>query len=204
MLDYIVAIFSPTELKKPVTKRVPKNMSLRLSTDEPWDAIKAQILVKIDAALNPRSISFENYSIAYTIPRIVSKPGYPLSSANDYALLVDRARKPKLVHLHVTPVVGPDDNENQLANDDAEKTKKKRSRVNPADLPGYVNKIAGIQALQGRWKCPKQTMKCFGVYCFINKDGSHLALSHEMLDCWAMCIVRFSFSSRSHTDISIF
>ena len=204
MLDYIVAIFSPAELKKPVTKRVPKNLSLRLSTDEPWDTVKAQILVKIDAALNPQSIKFENYSIAYTIPHIVSKPGYPLFSADDYALLVDRARKPKLVHLHVTPVVGPDDKENQPANDDAEKTKQKRSRVNPKDLPGYVNKIAGIQALQGRWKCPKQTTKCFGVHCFVDKEGTHLALSHEMLDCWVMCIVCFSFSSHSHTDISIF
>ena len=204
MLDYIIAIFSPAEMKKPVTKREPKKMSLRLSTDEPWDTIKAQILVKIDAALNPRSINFENYSIAYTIPHIISKPGYPLSSTDDYALLVNRASKPKLVHLHVTPVVGPDDKENQPANDDAEKTKKKRSRANPEDLPGYVNKIAGIQALQGRWKCPKQTTKCFGVYCFVDKEGTHLALSHEMLDCWAMCIVRFSLPSRSHTDISIF
>jgi hypothetical protein len=197
MLDYIVAIFPPAELKKAITKRVSKNMSLRLSTDEPWDTVKAQILVKIDTALNPQTINFENYSIAYTIPRIVTKPGYPLSNANDYALLVDRARKPKLVHLHVTPVVNLDNKENEPAND-AEKTKKKRSRINPEDLPSYVAKIAGIQALQVHWKCLKQTTKCFGVYCFVDKEGVHLPLSHEMIDCWAMCIVRVP-SSRIHT-----
>jgi hypothetical protein len=127
MLDYIVAIFPPAKLKKAINKCVSQNTSLRLSTDEPWDTVKAQILVKIDAALNPCSINFDNYSIAFTIPRIVSKPGYPLSNANDYALLVDCAHKPKLVHLHITPVVGPDDKENEPANDDTEKTKKKQS-----------------------------------------------------------------------------
>jgi hypothetical protein len=199
MLDYIVAIFPPAELKKAITKCVPKNMSLRLSTEEPWDTVKAQILIKIDTALNPWSINFENYSIAYTIPHILSKPSYPLSSTDDYALLVDRALKPKLVHLHVTPVVGLNDKENELANDDAEKTKKKRSRANPEELPGNVNKVAGIRALQERWKCAKQTTKCFGVHCLVNKEGVHQPLSHEMLDCWGIVHCLFpSLSSFAH------
>ena len=127
----------------------------------------------------------------------------PLSSENDYALLVDRARKGKLIHLHVTPIIGPDDKENEPANDDAEKAKKKRTRANPKDLPGYVNKIAGIRALQEHWKCTKQTTKCFGVHCFVDKEGVHLPLTHEMLDCWAMCIVSVSFSFCVHTNLSI-
>jgi hypothetical protein len=189
MLDYIIAIFSPAEMKKAINKRLPKNMSLRLSTDEPWDTVKAQILVKIDAALNPQSINYEHYNVSYSIPRVIAKPGYPLSADTDYTILVDRARKPKLVHLNVTPIASADDKENNPADQDAEKQKKKRSRRDPAELPGYVNKVAQMRALQDHWKCPKQTVKCFGVHCFIDKEGVHLPLSHEMFDCWAACIV---------------
>jgi hypothetical protein len=66
------------------------------------------------------------------------------------------------------------------------------------DLPGYLNKIAGIRALQEHWLCPKQMAKCFGVHCFIDKDSVH-----EMLNCWAMCIVSVCFSSCVHTNLSI-
>ena len=87
-LDYILTLFSATEMKKSAAKREPKKSSLQLSANEPWDTVKAQILVKIDEVLKPSTLSINNYEVLLTIPRVVSKPGYPLASATDYSILL--------------------------------------------------------------------------------------------------------------------
>ena len=193
-LDYILTLFSATEMKKSATKREPKKSSLQLSADEPWDTVKAQILVKIDEVLKPSILSIDNYEVLFTIPRVVSKPGYPLASATDYTILLDRSAKSKLVQLSISTVVDDGNKENEeVDNAAAEKLKKKKGR-DPATLPGNVKKVANIRALQEHWKCAKKTPDCLGTYCFVNDEGTHLPLSHERLDCWAAAMVcSFSF-----------
>jgi hypothetical protein len=68
---------------------------------------------------------------------------------------------------------------------------KKKKSCDPATLPGNVKKVANIQSLQDHWKCAKKTAECLGTYCFVNKEGTHLPLSHERLDCWAAAMVRY-------------
>ena len=116
-VDYILSLFSAVEMKKPAAKREPKKSSLQLSFDEPWDTLKAQLLVKIDEAFKPTTLSIDDYSILFTIPRVVSKPGYPLVSATDYSILLDRSFKSRLVQLSIS-----------MAIDVNKKTKKTRRR----------------------------------------------------------------------------
>ena len=57
-LHYTLTILSGTELKKPVSQQEPKGTSFTLATDKPWDTLKAQLLAKIDTALQPCNIIF--------------------------------------------------------------------------------------------------------------------------------------------------
>ena len=191
-VDYILSLFSAIEMKKPAAKHEPKKSSLQLPTDEPWDTVKAQLLVKIDDLLKPSTLSIDDYEILFSIPRVVSKPGYPLASATDYAILLERSCKSKLVQLSISTVVDHGNKENEEA-DNGEKLKKKKGRTDPATLPGNVKKAANIRTLQERCKCAKQTPDCLGTYCFVNNEGTHLPLSHERLDCWAAAMVCFFF-----------
>ena len=191
-IDYILTMFSATEMKKPASRREPKKSSLQLAADEPWDTVKAQLLVKIDDLLKPSTLSIDDYEILFTIPRVVAKPGYPLASATDYVILLERS-KSKLVQLTISTVINNNDKENG-EHDDSEKLKKKKGR-DPATLPGNIGKAANIQTLQERWKCDKKTPNCMGTYCFVNNEGMHLPLSHERLDCWAAAMVHFLFNS---------
>jgi hypothetical protein len=47
---------------------------IELSSDEPWDTVKAQFLKEIDDALSPNQIQFDHYDVSFKIPRIVSEP----------------------------------------------------------------------------------------------------------------------------------
>ena len=87
-ITYILSIFTTDDMKKAVAKRCPKTLSLQLTVDEPWDTVKAQFLAKISQALNPAVIDYENYTVMFSIPRILSKPGAPLQSDEDYKLLL--------------------------------------------------------------------------------------------------------------------
>jgi hypothetical protein len=187
-VDYILTFFSAVEMKKPAGKREPKKSSLQLSSDEPWDTLKAQLLVKIDEVFKPTTLSIDDYDILFTIPRIVSKPGYPLASATDYSILLDRSVKSRLVQLSVSTAIDDGDKENEEM-EKAEKAKKKKGR-DPATLPGNVKKAANIRSIQERWRCAKKTAECQGTYCFVDNEGMHLPLSHERLDCWAAAMVR--------------
>lgn len=82
-------MLSAAELKKPVAKRAPKNQSLLLSTAEPWDTMKAQLLVKIDIALKSPTLSFDDYGIMFYIPRVLPKPGMTLATEADYTSLLE-------------------------------------------------------------------------------------------------------------------
>jgi hypothetical protein len=87
-----LSIFSAEEAIKPVSKRLPISASLELGADEPWDRIKAQLLMKIDEALAPRFLKLDDYLIMFFIPRVLPKPGMVLSTDENYAALLLRAK----------------------------------------------------------------------------------------------------------------
>jgi hypothetical protein len=126
---YIMSIMSAAEAKKTaISKRIAKSAIVKLNTDEPWDTMKAQLLVKIDATLKPRNIDYDLYDIKFYISRVIPKPGLSLSNETDYELMVTRARKLKDFTINITVIeIGSDsDKENEGGNDEvSEKGKKK-------------------------------------------------------------------------------
>jgi hypothetical protein len=117
-ITYVLSITSSSDMKKPVAKRAPKTLSLQQLSNMKWDTIKAQILVKISTSLNPKAIDFSDYTILFFIPRIVLKPGMPLTTEQEYTFMIEQAMKSKtpMVNLTITEnakvmVIG-DDKEN--------------------------------------------------------------------------------------------
>ena len=56
-LTCLISILSAKEASKLVSKCTPIIVSLELEDKEPWDTIKAQLLMKIDTALSPSVLS---------------------------------------------------------------------------------------------------------------------------------------------------
>ena len=52
IVNYAVSVFTSAEMKKAVSKWVAKCSSFQLRTDEPWDTLKAQLLVKVSNAIS--------------------------------------------------------------------------------------------------------------------------------------------------------
>ena len=155
-VDYVTAVFSSFEMRKGPMKRVPKNASFQLQTDKPWDTLKAQMLVKILDALDPPTIDFLQYNIMIAIPRVIAKPGIPLTSEAEYTMFLNRIAHSKSKNILTNVTVIQPDNDNDKENapeNDTSKSKKKLK--DPALLPGNVKKVANVQALQEHWKCEK-------------------------------------------------
>lgn len=108
-ITFILSILSAPEAKKQVSKHNTKTQSLQLSTDKPWDTLKAQILVKLDSALAPSILDYENYDVMFYIPRVLPKPGLSLVNQLDYTMLNTRARnmsaKDPTINLHIVKKV---------------------------------------------------------------------------------------------------
>jgi hypothetical protein len=102
---YVLALFSATEMKKPATKRTAKNGSIRLNTNEPWDTVKAQLLVQISNLLKPQLLDFSQYETNFYIPRVLPKPGLPLLNDADYDYMIERARSLKSADLIINLIV---------------------------------------------------------------------------------------------------
>ena len=82
-------------MKKDEKKRGdPKNTFLQLGHNEPWDILKAQLLVKISSILKPTKLEFENYGLSFTVPRVHTKPT-SLDDETSYNFMVDRALRSK-------------------------------------------------------------------------------------------------------------
>ena len=194
LVNYVVAFFSSAEMKKAISKRTPKSSTFRLRTDEPWDTLKAQLLVKVSEALGDGAILvFSQYNFVISISRVISKPGLPLISDADYDLLLAKLNAVKLkdsesilANVTITQLEGADDKENEAA---ANNKSKKKVMKDPDTLPGNVEKANNIQMLQQHWKCDKRQINCVGMYCYIDREGNHLSLSHQHLDCWAAAMV---------------
>ena len=200
LINYVLALFSMLEMTKLVSKRVSKSFTLQLRSDTPLDTLKAQMLVKISAAFNPPVLDITHYDIMFTITRVVSKPGILIVTEADYGILLEKAlgkgKTMAIVNLVITQLVAFGEKEN-IALDAVEdpKSKKKKAQIDPDTLPGNINRTSQIWILQERWACKKKQPTCMGTFCFVGNSGTHLPLSHSMLDCWASSIV--SPSSRS-------
>ncbi|KAF9003609.1 hypothetical protein BDQ17DRAFT_1213759, partial [Cyathus striatus] len=189
---YVLAVFSAEQLALPISKRVSKGATMYLSTEEPWDTMKAQILVKISQLLDPKILDFDNYKVTATIPRIIAKPGIPLASDSDYMLLTQRLlgthnTVEPLANIKVeelnTSSVNLEDKENDVL---VLERKSKKAKKDPAQLPRNVAKSTRIIALHDKWKCPKKTAQCIGEICYIGPEfEGHFPMGHEHIDCWA-------------------
>lgn len=116
-INYILSITTAIEMKKPVSRRAAKSQSLQLSSDNEWDTVKAQILQKISVCTPSKAVVFDNYSVMFHIPRVVSKPGAPLTNAPEYAFMIENAIKAKtpMVNLNIikNTRAGESDKENE-------------------------------------------------------------------------------------------
>jgi len=131
-VTYIISIMSATEARKTVvSKRASKSAYLKLNTDEPWETMQAQLLVKIDHALRPSQIQYDQYEIKFYITRVLPKPGLSLDSETDYNLMILKARKLRDLTINITIVqlVSDDDKENEAEVEEVTKPKKKAVRV---------------------------------------------------------------------------
>jgi hypothetical protein len=128
-INYILTVFSASEMAKIVSKRHAKTVSLSLNTSEPWDTVMAQLFVKIDFMLKPHvpTIDFTGYDVMCTIPRVLAKPGISLTCEADYTMLLDRISKIKspLVNVSFEAVTAGSDKENEDYKGNKLKTKKK-------------------------------------------------------------------------------
>jgi len=144
-------------MKLSKTKRVPIGRTLELESSEPYDTLKAQILVQIASALNPPKIIQEDYNISFTIARAVSIL-LALQSETDYNFLVKQATKGKSVSIvkiaceqkttqvressfyslafhqlksiRPTQITGGEDKENDGIEDDDDEPKKTKKKSN--------------------------------------------------------------------------
>jgi hypothetical protein len=118
-LTYLLSILSVEEAGKPVSKHTPVSESLELSDKEPWDTLKAQLLVKIDTALSPSHLAFDDYIVMFYISRVLPKPGMALSTNENYAALLLRAAnlasKTPTINITIQQKKGIIDKENEAA-----------------------------------------------------------------------------------------
>jgi hypothetical protein len=136
------------ELAKPLSRRKGRNTGLELSTSEPWDTVKSQLLVKVASELSPAKLDYSHYDVMVYIPRILPKPGMPLITPENYASLSARVNNMSTLTPTVnitieekTPTAASEDGkENQLKegqtrNDDSDNDsdtrdgKKKKKKV---------------------------------------------------------------------------
>ena len=125
-------------MMKLVSKHVAKNLSLVLSSSEPWETMEAQLLVKIDTALKPKTLNLNDYNIMFYIPRLLPKPGMTLADNADYSSLLGCVKTMAtkmdmpMINVTVTQKESEVDKENILVADSNDekreaKTKKKVS-----------------------------------------------------------------------------
>jgi len=69
---------------------------LQLSSSEPWDTIRAQLLAQIDDAIEPRPLDLSNFDISFTISRVVVQ-ALLLQTEQHYKFLLGEAMKGKTV-----------------------------------------------------------------------------------------------------------
>jgi hypothetical protein len=117
--------------KTVISKCIAKTAILKLDTGKPWETMQAQLLVKIDQALSPSHIQYDEYDIKFYITHVIPKPGLSLASRTDYDLMILKAQKLKDLTINITVVQlrSGNDKENEAEVEEAPKPKKKAVHV---------------------------------------------------------------------------
>ncbi|KAF9473464.1 hypothetical protein BDN70DRAFT_937414 [Pholiota conissans] len=209
-ITYILTILSAQEANKPVSKRQPVSDSMELAINEPWDTVKAQLLAKIDTALNPTFLDFDDFTTMFFIMRVLPKPGMALSTQENYASLLLRvnnlASKTPTVNITIQQKQGRGPTANKekenvpaaaSAMEAAGEGKAAKKKKEPTILSGNVNRALNVQKLQDHWRCTiRQPGTCIGAYCYVFPDTQvHLPLNHERLECWSSAMLKNDGSS---------
>ncbi|KAG1853354.1 hypothetical protein F4604DRAFT_1686354 [Suillus subluteus] len=197
-------MYSITQIQKAEKQRKSINAFLVRSPELEFDTIKAQILDKISESLKPKTIAFEHYSVAWTIPRTQAS-SMPLFSSrsrikakNPSVNLVIKARLLKNKKTKSSKKNSEDsdkesrnsESENSSTGDEDQRPKKK-SKAEPQGKPKSMietvlnTKInSKIQLLKNRWLCPKAG--CSSDHCFVHPEHSdHFPLGHDHFAVWA-------------------
>ena len=131
-ITYIISIMSAMEARKAIiSKHVAKSVILQLNSNEPWDTLKAQLLVKIDATLKPQAIHYDSYDVNFIIPHIFPKPGLSLTNRADYDLMISKSHKLRDITIYITVVKVPsaNDKENEIKESVMKEKNKKVTRI---------------------------------------------------------------------------
>ncbi|KAG2344341.1 hypothetical protein BDR05DRAFT_1018672 [Suillus weaverae] len=192
---FITSITSAAEMKKPASKRTSRNQTFALNLDEPWDTMKAQMLIKISDALNPGLLSHEDYEISWFIPHVLPKPGLSLLNEKDFDVLVKQAANLKGNNPTINVTIIQKENhelkENEAVIEPTVNEKAKKRKEAAAILPGNQNKIANIQSLREHWICKKSDAACPSTHCYVDSSmDEHLPLNAKQFDCWASAMLK--------------
>ncbi|KAJ7236981.1 hypothetical protein C8J57DRAFT_1087900, partial [Mycena rebaudengoi] len=205
-ITYMISVYSPAQMKKAKSSRgAPITDVITLDNDEPWDTLKAQILAKISAALNPNPLIYDNYDVVFTVQTHVPEPIH-LDTAAKYKHLVSNALRikssatgkivvePKLVSGRRSHLSKTEEKE-----DDGKLEVTRWSCIlivfqvpKERDIPpGNEAKNTQIGAIRAKWLCPNPGSPCGSTYCFVHPDKpEHFPLSHQSIDSWASAILK--------------
>ncbi|KAJ7038457.1 hypothetical protein C8F04DRAFT_1179758 [Mycena alexandri] len=148
----------------------PASEIYTLNSDEPWDTLKAQIGVRICAALNPAILDFDDYNMTFT-----HRSRYQTSAT---------AR----VIVEPKPVANDKENDDAgpKAKNAGEKTKVRKERD---ILPGNVALNEKIGLLRDKWRCPAPGGPCGSEHCFVHPtDPEHFPLAHAHMESWGAAV----------------
>ncbi|KAL5520270.1 hypothetical protein ACEPAG_9483 [Sanghuangporus baumii] len=103
-LSFILELFSFSEMQKRAKEHASKSTRFTLSSDEPFNTFKAQLLAKISDLLKPAILQFEDYGVTYMIKwkqkmmSLQNEDDYyfllSLQSFSDIHVTVTQKRKP--------------------------------------------------------------------------------------------------------------
>ncbi|KAJ7024997.1 hypothetical protein C8F04DRAFT_1400862 [Mycena alexandri] len=165
-----------------------------MTNDEPFDTLKAQILVRIAAVYAPDKLNFDDYNVSFTVPRLV-KDAIGLD-AQSYTHLLKNAQKmdDPAVKILIDPKpdrlpTNPDKENEQHISKQGGKAKKASTQVPREDriLPANAALNEKIGILRARWACPNPGGPCGSDFCFVKPDGEgHFPLSHEHFNVWGV------------------
>jgi len=99
-ITYYLTMYSITQMQNSTKQRKSINPFLVLSPKLDFDTIKAQILENSSQGLKPKTIAFEHYSVAWSIPQTQAS-SMPLCSPTDYQFLLHLASKQKTPSLNL-------------------------------------------------------------------------------------------------------
>jgi hypothetical protein len=94
LISYTLVMYSFAQMKKLKMKRSKETAIIKLSQDEPFDTLKAQVLKCISKALKHKKLDYDDYKIMFTINWHQTAP-LSLKKPAEYEHLVKCAIKMK-------------------------------------------------------------------------------------------------------------